>query len=54
MRSLRRFFARVLNLGTTRGQDERLREEIEGHIALQTQENFARVCRPSRRDGRRC
>src|ERR1700719_1101744 len=40
MKSLRRFFARVLNLGTTRAQDERLREEIEGHIALQTQENI--------------
>ena len=40
MKSLRRFFARVLNLGTTQAQDERLREEIEGHIALQTQENI--------------
>src|ERR1700719_4993384 len=40
MKSLRRFFARVLNLGTTRAQDERLREEIEGHIALQTAENL--------------
>ena len=40
MRSLRRFFARVLNLGTTRAQDDRLKEEIEGHIALQTQENI--------------
>src|SRR5579864_954025 len=40
MKSLRRFFARLLNLGTAQGQDERLREEIEGHIALQTQENI--------------
>src|SRR6202008_5166187 len=40
MRSLRRFFARVLNLGTAQAQDERLREEIEGHIAMQTQENI--------------
>jgi predicted permease len=40
MKSLRRFFARLLNLGTTRAQDERLREEIEGHIALQTAENI--------------
>ncbi len=44
MRILRRFLARLLNLGTTlgtgRAQDERLREEIEGHIALQTQENI--------------
>jgi hypothetical protein len=43
MRILRRFLARVLNLGTTlgtgRAQDERLKEEIEGHIALQTEEN---------------
>ena len=40
MKSLRRFFARLLNLTATRVQDERLREEIEGHIALQTQENI--------------
>src|ERR1700722_13273261 len=40
MRILRRFFARLLNLGANRAQDERLREEIEGHIALQTQENI--------------
>ncbi len=40
MKSLRRFFARVLNLGATQAQDERLREEIEGHIVLQTQENI--------------
>src|ERR1700758_498525 len=40
MKSWRRFFARLLNLGTAHAQDERLREEIEGHIALQTQENI--------------
>jgi macrolide transport system ATP-binding/permease protein len=40
MKSLRRFFARLLNVATTRAQDERLREEIEGHIALQTEENL--------------
>src|SRR5580698_1955695 len=40
MRILRRFLARLLNVGATRAQDERLREEIEGHIALQTQENI--------------
>ena len=40
MKSLRRFFARLANLATSRAQDERLREEIEEHIALQTAENI--------------
>jgi putative ABC transport system permease protein len=40
MRTLRRFFARLVNLGARRAQDERLREEIEGHVALQTEENL--------------
>ncbi len=40
MKSLRRFFARLASLATRRAQDERLREEIEEHIALQTAENL--------------
>jgi predicted permease len=40
MRSLRRFLSRVANLATRRTQDERLREEIEEHIALQTAESL--------------
>jgi predicted permease len=40
MRSLRRFFNRVVNLTTRGAQDERLREEIAEHIALQTEENL--------------
>ena len=40
MRALRRFLHRVVNVVTRRAQDERLREEIEGHIALQTAENL--------------
>jgi len=40
MKSLRRFFARLANVAIRRGQDERLKEEIEGHIALQTEENI--------------
>jgi hypothetical protein len=39
MRSLRRFFTRLLNSLTGRVHDERLREEIEEHIALETAEN---------------
>ena len=39
MRSLRRFFTRMFNLASRRVHDERLREEIEEHIALQTAEN---------------
>jgi len=38
--SLRRFLTRLLNSATRRAQDERLREEIEEHIALQTAENL--------------
>jgi len=40
MRTLRRFLNRVVNLATRRTQDERLREEIEEHLALQTAENL--------------
>jgi macrolide transport system ATP-binding/permease protein len=39
MKSLRRFFNRVANLLTRGSQDQRLKEEIEEHIALQTAEN---------------
>jgi len=40
MKSLRRFFARLANFATRRAQDERLREVIDEHIALQTVENL--------------
>jgi predicted permease len=40
MKSLRRFFARLAGLATQRAQDERLREEIAEHIAMQTAENL--------------
>src|SRR6202795_1762304 len=40
MSSLRRFFTRLVNTAARRAQDERLREEIEEHIALQTAENL--------------
>jgi predicted permease len=40
MKSLRRFFARLSSFATRRAQDERLREEIDEHIALQTAENL--------------
>ncbi len=40
MRSLRRFLSRLGHVVTRRAQDERLREEIEEHIALQTAENL--------------
>jgi predicted permease len=41
MKFLRRFLNRLLNLMTgQRAQDERLREEIESHIARQTDENI--------------
>jgi hypothetical protein len=40
MRSLRRFLNRLLNSATRRAHEERLREEIAEHIALQTEENL--------------
>ncbi len=40
MKFLKRFLARVVNFVTRRTQDERLKEEIEEHIALQTGENI--------------
>jgi putative ABC transport system permease protein len=40
MKSLRRFFARLASSVMGRAQDERLKEEIQEHIALQTAENL--------------
>jgi predicted permease len=40
MRALNRLFTRLLNFTTRRRDDERLREEIESHIAAQTEENI--------------
>ena len=40
MKSLRRFFTRLFNSAARRTQEERLREEIHEHIALQTEENL--------------
>jgi predicted permease len=40
MKSLRRFLTRLFNSAARREQEERLREEIAEHIALQTAENL--------------
>jgi predicted permease len=40
MKSLRRFFTRLFNTAGRQAQEERLREEIAEHIALQTDENL--------------
>jgi len=40
MRTLGRLLNRVVNFATRRTHDERLREEIQEHIALQTDENL--------------
>jgi predicted permease len=40
MRALNRLFTRLLKFTTGRSGDERLREEIESHIATQTEENI--------------
>jgi hypothetical protein len=52
MRSLRRFFTRLFNLASRRVHDERLREEIEEHIALQTAENLRAGLSPLRHDAK--
>jgi putative ABC transport system permease protein len=40
MRALRRFFTRLVNSGPRRRDEERLRAEVEEHLALQTVENI--------------
>ena len=40
MRALQRFRTRVLNFAAKRRHDERLREEMESHLAAQTEENI--------------
>jgi predicted permease len=40
MKSLRRFLSRLVHFVARRRDDDRLREEIAGHIALQTEENL--------------
>lgn len=40
MRSLRRFFRRLISSATARRDEERLQAEIEEHLALQTAENL--------------
>jgi hypothetical protein len=40
MRSLRRLLARLGNLAAMRRHDQRMKEEIEEHLALQTAENL--------------
>ncbi|HLZ52283.1 MAG TPA: ABC transporter permease [Candidatus Acidoferrum sp.] len=40
MKSMRRFLSRLVSFATRRQADQRLKEEIEEHIALQTAENL--------------
>ena len=40
MKGLRRFFKRLTSWATTQQDEERLRAEIEEHLALQTAENI--------------
>jgi predicted permease len=40
MRAMKRILARVRNFATNHGEGERLREEIEYHIVLETEENI--------------
>ena len=40
MKFLRRLFARIFNLTSGQTHDQRIKEEIEEHIALQTEENL--------------
>ena len=47
MRFLRRLLARMANFVTRRRGDQRLREEMEEHLALQTAENLRAGMSPS-------
>ena len=40
MKSLRRFFSRLFSFATRRVQEDRLRDEIAEHVALQTADNI--------------
>jgi predicted permease len=51
MRALNRLLTRLLNFTTGRSGDERLREEMESHIATQTEENIRAGMTPE--EGRR-
>ncbi len=47
MRFLRRFLARLKNFATWRQDDQRLREEMEEHLAQQTEENLRAGMEPA-------
>jgi macrolide transport system ATP-binding/permease protein len=40
VKSLKRFFARIFNFAASRRGDARFREELESHLAMQTEENL--------------
>ena len=54
MKTLRRFFRRLTSWSTSTRDEERLRAEIEEHIAMQTAENLRAGISPSKPGGRRC
>src|SRR5258708_5766210 len=47
LRSLKRLGERLRNLATRQSRDRRLREEMEEHLALQTEENIRRGMSPA-------
>jgi putative ABC transport system permease protein len=51
VKALNRFFSRVRSFATRRRNDDRLREELEQHVALQAEENV--LCGMSPAEGRR-
>lgn len=51
MRLLRRFFRRLANMATWHRDDQRLREEVESHIAIETERNLRAGMNP--REARR-
>src|SRR5215472_9338919 len=51
MRSLRRFFRRLISWATAQRDEERLKAEIQEHLALQTAENLRAGLSPA--DARR-
>ena len=54
MKSLRRFFHRLFHSATGRAEEERLREEIAEHIALQTEQNLRAGYHLSRHGAKPC
>ena len=54
MRAMRRFLKRLATTAMRRQNEERLRDEIEEHLALQTTETSGQACHRLRHAAKPC